>query len=203
MDWKLYWLFLTTNFFLCLTPGPAVMLVTGRAMTVGMARGQASVLGILAGNLFYCVVSAVGLGALFLASPLAISAVKYAGGAYLLYIGLRTLFSRSERLRFTAIGRQESAPALFRQAVLLQLSNPKSILFFGALLPQFVGAGWPSYAQMLVLGVSAIALEYPILTAYSALGAQLNRLQSPAAVRAIHLASGLLLVAVAVRVAMS
>lgn len=196
MNWHAFGMFLLTNLVLSLTPGPAVLLVTGHAAANGWQRSQASVLGIMSGNTVYCLLSALGLGVLFLRAPMLVSLVKGIGAAYLAWIGIKALLSADKPLVLKEAGPAAPACALYRQALVLQLSNPKSVLFFCALLPQFVAGGdavWP----MLVLGFAAIVLEYPVLTAYSLLGAQARRMASSR--YALHslnvLSAGLLLLA--------
>lgn len=201
MNWHTFGLFLMTNFVLSLTPGPAVMLVTGHALANGWRRSQSSVLGIMSGNTTYCLLSALGLGVLFVRAPMLVNVVKFAGAAYLLWIGLRAMFGTGGNLALSSGAPNARPLALYRQALVLQLSNPKSVLFFCALLPQFVEPGTASVWPMLALGFSAILLEYPVLCAYTALGAQATRLtSSPRAVRGLNVLSGGLLMLAAARV---
>jgi threonine/homoserine/homoserine lactone efflux protein len=202
MDWHAFAFFLLTNLVLSLTPGPAVLLVTGHAASNGWRRAQASVLGIMSGNATYCLLSAFGLGMLFLRAPLLVDAVKIAGAAYLAFIAIRALVNANTPLVMSGVAPVAPASMLYRQALVLQLSNPKSVLFFCALLPQFVARGQGVW-QMLVLGFCAIVLEYPVLTAYSMLGAQLGRLAaSRRAVRSLNMLSAGLLLLAAGRVGM-
>ncbi|MGZ5201813.1 MAG: LysE family translocator [Telluria sp.] len=199
MNWNAFGLFLLTNLVLSLTPGPAVLLVTGHAAANGWRRCQASVLGILSGNAVYCLLSACGLGMVFLHFPMLSRVVKGAGAIYLAYIGLRALFTAHKPLVLQHDATAAAPRALYRQALVLQLSNPKSVLFFCALLPQFISDGQSVWA-MLLLGFSAIALEYPVLTAYAILGAQLRRLAaSGQAVHVLNLLSASLLLLAAGR----
>lgn len=202
MNWHTFAAFLMTNLVLSVTPGPAVMLVTGHALANGWRRSQASVLGIMSGNTIYCLLSALGLGVLFTRAPMLVGIVKFAGAAYLVWIGARAMFSRGARLAL-ASGLPNARPwPLYRQALVLQLSNPKSVLFFCALLPQFADPGTASAWPLLALGFSAIVLEYPVLCAYTALGAQATRLtSSPRAMRGLNVLSGGMLMLAAARVA--
>lgn len=204
MNWHAFAAFLMTNLVLSVTPGPAVMLVTGHALANGWRRSQASVLGIMSGNTIYCLLSALGLGVLFMRAPWLAGAVKLAGAAWLVWIGLRAVFSRGGQLSLNSGPPNVRPWPLYRQALALQLSNPKSVLFFCALLPQFVEPGAQALWPMLALGFSAIVLEYPVLCAYAALGAQATRLtSSPRAVRGLNVVSGGLLMLAAARVAAS
>jgi threonine/homoserine/homoserine lactone efflux protein len=204
MDWHTFGLFLTTNFILSLTPGPAVMLVTSHALANGWRRSQPSVLGIMSGNATYCVLAALGLGVLFVEMPVLVGVVKGVGALYLVWIGLRSLMNSESALAFTTARPGAPRAMLYRQALLLQLSNPKSILFFCALLPQFASAGAAGPWQMLGLGFAAIVLEYPVLTAYSIAGGRAQRLAStPFALHSLNVLAGALLIVAAARVAVA
>lgn len=201
MSWHTLGIFLMTNFVLNITPGPAVMLVTSQSLAHGWRRAQGSVFGILSGNALFCLLSAFGLGTLFQHAPVLVDFVKGAGALYLAWIGVRALIGSDQPTPGVAHCATASA-ALYRQALLLQLSNPKSVLFFCALLPQFAPAGENALGYMLALGFAAILLEYPVLWTYTVLGAQATRLSaSPRAMHALRILSGALLLAAAGRVA--
>ncbi|WP_167759858.1 LysE family translocator [Massilia horti] len=191
-----------TNFILSLTPGPAVMLVTGHSLANGWRRSQFSVLGIMSGNATYCLLSALGLGTLFVRLPILVTVVKGVGALYLIWIGLRSLMHSNAALVPASEQPRATPFALYRQALVLQLSNPKSVLFFCALLPQFVPPGVPAILPMLALGLCAIVLEYPVLTSYSLLGDRTRRfMSSPLATHSLNVLAGGLLIAAAGRVA--
>jgi homoserine/homoserine lactone efflux protein len=177
MDPVLLTAFATTHLLLCLTPGPAVMQVVAHSMVNGWRPAQASIVGVLGANGMYCMLAALGMGALILALPEIFEAVKWIGMTYLACLGVRSLKSafRSSRLETPAI--PPAAPIqLFRQSFLLQGANPKSVLTFCALLPAFVGEAEGASIRIILLGLIAIVLEYPILLAYSVLAARARRL---------------------------
>ncbi len=160
--------FATTNFLLNITPGPAVMQVIGHSISNGWQASQASIGGILVANAMYCALSVLGLGALILTVPALFEAIKWCGLSYLAWLGLKSL-----RAAFQP-GARADAPALiarpltlFRQSFVLQGANPKSVLFFCALLPTFAGEAHGAPLRIAVLGMVAIAMEYPVLLAYS------------------------------------
>lgn len=169
--------FATTSFLLNITPGPAVMQVVGHSMVNGWRPAQASVLGILAANGMYCMLAALGLGALVLAVPQLFEAVKWVGMAYLAWLGIRALRSACSADRAGVTRGPAARPSqLFRQSFLLQGANPKSVLTFCALLPAFVGSADGASARIVVLGFLAIAWEYPVLLAYSAMASKARAL---------------------------
>ena len=178
MSLKLILVFAVTEFLLSLTPGPAVMLVISQGLKHGFRPSARGVAGILAGNAVYFALSALGLGALLLASATLFTALKWAGVAYLIYVGLKMLLTKS------ADGDAEGAPViapqrslkLFSQGLLTQLSNPKALIFFTALLPQFITPGDSVFGQFLVLGLVSISVELPVLLAYGWLAERGQRL---------------------------
>lgn len=167
------WLgFAATQLAFALTPGPAVLLVTSQAMARGARTGIAAAAGVQAGNGVYLALSAIGLGALLATSEQAFTAIKWAGAAYLVLLGLRTLRSASHRPE------RDFAPSTavwekpFVQGLVKQLANPKSVLFFGALLPQFVGPDHASLGTFALLGLTCAMIELPILTGYAWIAGQ-------------------------------
>jgi len=142
---------------LIVIPGPAVLLTLARAIRDGRRVGLATGLGIAAGDLVHTLFAAIGLSALLMTSALAFEIVKYAGVAYLAYLGLRSFFEKTEALSMPST-RRLSPSVAFRQAVLAEMLNPKTALFFLAFLPQFVhpdrGA---AVVQFAVLGLIFVA----------------------------------------------
>lgn len=149
--------FALASLALLLIPGPAVLYIVTRSASQGRAAGVASVLGIQCGGLVHVLMAALGLSAILLSSALAFNLVKYAGAAYLVYLGLRTWLAR-EPLELAVITRQPLGQ-IFLQGLMVNALNPKTALFFFAFLPQFVdparGAAW---LQFLLLGLVFIAL---------------------------------------------
>lgn len=133
-------------------PGPATLLTVARATSSGPRVGIATGAGIAAGDLVHTVMAVVGLSAIIATSAMLFSIIKYLGAAYLIYLGIRALFERpatdpAAGMRTIGVG------AAFRQAILAEVLNPKTALFFLAFLPQFVKPGNGSAAlQLLVLG---------------------------------------------------
>jgi homoserine/homoserine lactone efflux protein len=156
-------LFAGMEVVLCLTPGPAVLLVVSQAMRLGARMSLRGALGILAGNGIYFALSAAGLGAVLLASRLVFETLKWAGAAYLIFLGLRMVFFPAPAA--TDAPRQRATNP-FVQGLVTQLANPKAIIFFSALLPQFVDARGSVALQFLVLGVISTVIEFFVLLFY-------------------------------------
>ncbi|HEY7115806.1 MAG TPA: LysE family translocator [Tepidisphaeraceae bacterium] len=135
-------LFLLSGVLLNLTPGQDTMYILGRGVTGGRRAGVISALGISCGCLVHCVAAACGLSAILVASSTAYEAVKWAGAAYLIYLGVRLLLTAPSAVADgrSAAGEGDREWVIFRQAVLTNVLNPKVALFFLAFLPQFVRA---------------------------------------------------------------
>jgi homoserine/homoserine lactone efflux protein len=170
-------LFAAMEFVFSITPGPAVLLVSAYGFRKGLRASFASTLGIQTGNTIYLLISAAGLGALLVTSALAFAIVKWAGAAYLVCLGAWTIWTAGKSEPEDTPPRTLEHP--FVQALLTQLGNPKAVLFFGALLPQFLDTHaplWPQYLEMWAI----IALgETVILNAYGWLATQGQRFVHP------------------------
>lgn len=135
-------------------PGPNLIYITTRSIGEGRRAGLASALGVETGTLVYVAVTAAGLSALLASSQVAFSIVRYAGAAYLIYLGIRALLdTRHPPASHAGVG-ETSLITAYRQGLLVQLLNPKVALFFLALFPQFLdAAAGPLAPQIVVLGV--------------------------------------------------
>jgi threonine/homoserine/homoserine lactone efflux protein len=130
-------LFMGGAMLLLLVPGPAVLYITSRSIGLGRAAGLVSAMGIAVGALVHVAAATLGLSALLVSSASAFTFVKYAGAAYLIYLGFRTLRS-GDSAKLDPSREQRSLRSIFGQGVLVNLLNPKTALFFLAFLPQFV-----------------------------------------------------------------
>ncbi|MBI3827700.1 MAG: LysE family translocator [Candidatus Rokubacteria bacterium] len=167
--------FAATTFVMNITPGPAVMQVVGHAMSNGWRPSQASIAGILAANAMYCAFSVLGLGALILAAPSVFAVVKWCGVSYLVWLGLKSLRAAVAHKDALAAPALEARPhALFRQSFVLQGANPRSVLYFCALLPVFAGEAAGAPSRIAVLGLIASLMEYPVLLGYSLLASRIS-----------------------------
>jgi len=155
-----YWLFIATAILLVITPGQDTFFILGRSLAGGRSAGIAAALGISAGSVIHTFAAALGLSALLATSPYAFMAVKFAGAAYLIYIGIRALATRASGLPGTdSENGDEGRWSAFRQGILSNLLNPKVALFFLALMPQFIEAASPhKVGAFLALGLSFVAL---------------------------------------------
>jgi threonine/homoserine/homoserine lactone efflux protein len=150
-------LFVAAALALLLMPGPAVLYIVARSIDQGRSAGLVSVLGVHLGSLVHVTAAAVGLSSLVVSSAVAFSIVKYAGAAYLVYLGVKALVSRETpgqvEVRAAPLG------AMLRQGAVVNVLNPKTALFFLAFLPQFVDpeAGYVAL-QLVFFGLVFVAL---------------------------------------------
>lgn len=139
-------------------PGPAVLLTLARATSGGTRVGIATGLGIAIGDIIHTAMVVLGLSAIILASAFLFNLVKYLGAAYLIYLGIRAILERPQAEVLGAVPPITPSKAL-RQAVLVEVLNPKSAMFFLAFLPQFVNpANGAVPLQLTILGVLFVAM---------------------------------------------
>jgi homoserine/homoserine lactone efflux protein len=194
------WLaFCITETVLCFTPGPAVLFVVSVAIARDARAGLAASLGILVANALYFALSATGIAALVLASGQLFGALKWIGAGYLVWIGLHMLLARGAAAAAPA---PRSVQRAFARGLLVQGANPKALLFFVALLPQFIDAGAPVGYQLLILGVSSTLIELCVLALYVAFAVRARRLAGARLAGPLERVGGGLLVAAGVRLAL-
>lgn len=143
---------------LLVIPGPAVLYIVSQSVSQGRIAGLVSMLGIQTGGLVHVAAAAAGLSALLVRSSLAFSVVKYAGAAYLFFLGLRRLLGREDAVAGMPAAAR-SLRRLYTQGVVVNVLNPKTALFFFAFLPQFVDVERGAVAfQIALLGLVFILL---------------------------------------------
>ena len=170
MTWQLWLLFVTTEAVLSISPGPAVLYVLSQAIRCGPSKSVWASWGILGANAMYFILSATSLGAVIVASYKLFFLIKWIGAAYLVYLGISSFLGKSSVLSLPEDKTDSrSGPRILRDGFLLQAANPKAILFFTAILPQFIDAHHNVAFQILILGFSSIVVEFIILFTYGQL----------------------------------
>ena len=172
MDPKIYVAFFFTLLLFAVTPGPAVLLTVAHGVKSGWGASLKVALGVQAGNGIYLLLSALGMGAIMSASETLFHAVKWIGAAYLVYLGVRTIRAAGRAALVLDQGRTPVLARPFQQALMTQLANPKSVLFFGALMPQFIQPGHDLAVQYLLFAAICFFSEMPVLAIYGWLAAR-------------------------------
>jgi homoserine/homoserine lactone efflux protein len=170
MSFKTWLLFLAMETALSLSPGPAVFYVVSQGVRGALRRTLPAAAGILSANGIYFALSATSLGAIIAASARFFTIAKWVGAAYLIYLGMKALRSAGS-MHSVALGGQSTGDdgdrrGVYLGALTLQLANPKALLFFLALLPQFIDPSVPVVPQMLILAATSMLPELCILTGY-------------------------------------
>lgn len=160
--------FAAASLALVIMPGPNVLYILARGISQGRVAALISSVGVEAGVCVHVLAAALGLSALIATSAIAFNLVRYAGGAYLLYLGVKTLTTGREGPRPDVASPARSRSRLFRQGLLISALNPKLALFFLALMPQFVDPYRGSATQqVLLLGLVFVAIALVLDSAYA------------------------------------
>ncbi len=160
-------LFLAAAVALVVVPGPSILYIVARGIDQGRAAAVVSVLGVETGSLVHVLAATLGLSALLATSAVAFGVVKFAGAAYLIYLGLRTLLSPPPAASASPIA-PRSLRRIYGQGIIVQVFNPKVALFFLAFIPQFVDPRrGPVPAQTLLFGGILVATGIVISGAYA------------------------------------
>ncbi len=161
---------------LSLTPGPAVLLVLSQALSRGMGRTAWTILGIIAANTLYFALSATGLGAVLIASHTLFSAIRWIGAGYLTLIGAVELFSGSATHALKPADGARDKTAMFAKGFVLQISSPAAILFFAAVIPQFLNLKASLLPQAALLALTGNAAEFAVLFFYAGIADRFAKL---------------------------
>lgn len=175
-DWSTLTLFVTAALILVFIPGPNSLYIVARSVQQGRKAGIISSLGVQVGTLFHVAAAAFGLSALLLSSALAFNLVKYAGAAYLIYLGVKTLLTKETVSQPEGI-KEDSLTRVFYQGVVVQLLNPKTALFFFSFLPQFVDVEKGAVSmQILFFGAVLVVLGFISDVIYAVLAGSIGNL---------------------------
>ncbi|MFD1803883.1 homoserine/homoserine lactone efflux protein [Mixta tenebrionis] len=168
-----WWLtYLLTTLVLSLSPGSGAINTMSTGISHGYRGAAASIAGLQVGLGLHIMLVGVGLGALFSRSLLAFEVLKWAGAAYLIWLGIQQ-WRAAGAINLDAVSRAMPRRRLFQRAVLVNLTNPKSIIFLAALFPQFVIPHQPQAMQYLVLGATTIVVDIMVMIGYAALATRI------------------------------
>lgn len=163
--WPVLAAFLLASLALAAAPGPGVVYIVTRTIAQGRRAGIASVVGVALGNLGNAIGAAIGLAALFALSSAAFTVVKFAGAAYLVYLGVKALRPTDGGVE-VAPSQEPGLGRIFRQGCLVALLNPKTALFFAAFLPQFIDPAGSAIVQSVLFGTLFVLIAACTDTAY-------------------------------------
>jgi threonine/homoserine/homoserine lactone efflux protein len=190
--------FLAVSALVIVTPGQDTALTIRNTLLGGRTAGVFTAIGVSAGQATWTVATSLGVGALLVASEPAFFALKLAGGAYLVFLGVQTLWRRGKVLPLALGGERVGSRTALRQGVLSNLGNPKMLAFFTSLLPQFAS----SFAGLLALGLTFCAMTLVWLSLYSVIVTKAGALLRRERVRrTIEAVTGTVLIALGLRLA--
>ena len=177
---SLWLLYVSLAAALIASPGPSALLCVSHALAHGARKTIGTILGGITASMTLMLLSALGLGAIIAASDTLFSAIKWAGAVYLLYLGISTWRNAKQAPVGVEVDTEVAEPAdtttfwtLFRKGLMVGLGNPKDLLFFSALFPQFMDASAPVAGQLLILGCTWMVLDGSIMLMYVLAGAKL------------------------------
>jgi threonine/homoserine/homoserine lactone efflux protein len=200
-----YWLFVLSGILLNLTPGQDTFFILGNSLGAGRRAGIAAALGIGAGSMVHTLAAALGLSAILATSATAFTVVKLLGAAYLIYIGVRALTSRTLLNDNVVAGDAVVARVAFRRGIVTNLLNPKVALFFLAFLPQFIDpASDRKVEAFLLLGATFITtgLTWCLVLAVAAARCREFLLNRPTMGSLLSRAAGAIFIALGLRLAL-
>jgi threonine/homoserine/homoserine lactone efflux protein len=197
-------LFLVASALLTIAPGPDIVYVLTRGIAQGRKAGLAAAAGFSTGCIFHTLLAALGIAAIIRSSPLAFDLVRYAGAAYLVWIGIQAI-RHASAFSLAAASDERALRTIFRQSVIGNALNPKVTLFFLSFLPQFVdtGAGHVGW-QMAFLGVVFMVQSFVIFGLVALFSGGIGNWvrQKPAIATRLNLFAGITFIALGIRVAL-
>lgn len=173
MELQTFLIFAVTTAVVVFSPGPTAILMASQGAGNGLKRTLFGLLGITCATLIYFILSATGIASLIVASHTLFQIIKWVGVAYLVYLGCSAIFSKSGGLVVNSSAPMKKRTSLFTHGFLIEFSNPKALLYFSAILPQFLDVGRPIAKQFFIMWVTAFLLQILIYAAYAYLGERL------------------------------
>ncbi len=164
LNFETWIIFLTAAVALSFAPGPGMLYVLSRAISGGKSVGIASTLGAAVGGMIHVFAAAIGISAILATSAIGFTIVKYLGALFLIYLGVKMLFSAFKHVDLEVVvsktNKREEIKSAFYQGVVSEVFNPKTAIFFLAFIPQFVQPAEGSlFGQFIVLGMIVVILN--------------------------------------------
>ncbi|MBY7838739.1 homoserine/homoserine lactone efflux protein [Vibrio fluvialis] len=174
MDTHVWLAYVATAIVFSLAPGSGTVNSISNGLSYGTRKSLASIAGLQIGLAIHIMLVGAGIGALVAQSALAFAIIKWVGAVYLVWLGIQKWRDRSS-LVADAATQTLSAGTLLRKAVLINLTNPKSIVFLVALFPQFLEPARDQMTQLLVLGITTVTIDSFVMLGYTSLASQMGR----------------------------
>lgn len=202
MDLSVWITYFLATIILSVSPGPGVFSSISSGLHHGFRLGLWNGVGMQAANLVLVAIVSLGLGAILLASEMLFSLVKWAGVAYLVYLGIVTWRSPTKGFTEDRDDHETTARGVFMRGFWVNATNPKGIIFFAAILPQFIDVARPQAAQFAILASTTFAVDLVVMMTYTALAAKVLRvMRDPAHLRWVNRTLGGAFVAAGVALA--
>lgn len=173
MELGIYLVFAFTTTVVIFVPGPAAIAIAAQGAGNGHKRATFGVFGVAAANAVYFILSATGIASLLIASSFIFGVIKWVGVAYLVYLGLSAIFSKTGGIQFPT-GKLQSSLSLFSKGFIVEFANPKALLYFAAILPQFLDISKPIMPQILIMGGTTVVLDLIAYSLYAYAGDRLT-----------------------------
>lgn len=174
MDMHVWLAYVVTAIVFSLAPGSGTVNSISNGLSYGTRRSLAAIAGLQIGLAIHIMLVGAGIGALVAQSAFAFSVIKWVGAAYLIWLGIQKWRDCSS-IATTEAGAQLSSMNLMRKAILINLTNPKSIVFLVALFPQFIDPAKDQLTQLMVLGVTTVFIDAVVMLGYTSLASQMGR----------------------------
>ncbi|ELX7503609.1 homoserine/homoserine lactone efflux protein [Vibrio fluvialis] len=174
MDTHVWLAYVATAIVFSLAPGSGTVNSISNGLSYGTRKSLASIAGLQIGLAIHIMLVGAGIGALVAQSALAFTIIKWVGAVYLVWLGIQKWRDRSSLIPDAAT-QTLSAGTLLRKAVLINLTNPKSIVFLVALFPQFLDPARDQMTQLLVLGITTVTIDSFVMLGYTSLASQMGR----------------------------
>lgn len=173
---------------LAFVPGPTVTVIIANSLRYGARAGLMNVAGTQAGFLIWLAIAALGLGAAIQVMGIWFDVLRYAGAAYLVWLAIKLFRSKGDLA--IAVDRARPHGSFFLQGFIVIISNPKMLVLFGAMIPPFITPGEDPMRQILLLGLTFMAIAAVGDTAYALLAGKAGAFLSRSRIRALEIASG-------------
>jgi homoserine/homoserine lactone efflux protein len=202
VDLTVWITYLVATFILSLTPGPGVFSSISSGLHHGFRLGLWNGVGMQAANLVMITIVSLGLGAILLASETLFTLVKWAGVAYLVYLGIVTWRAPARGFEEDREDDGDTVASVFMRGFWVNMTNPKGIIFFAAILPQFVDVARPQPAQYAIIAATTLAVDLAAMMGYTAAAAKVMRaMRDPSKLRWVNRGLGGMFIAAGVALA--